>query len=394
MPTRRWLAAALCALTLVGAGAPAASADTADELRDAKRRAAQLTDDATTQRQAATDAQSRLLALSAAANEALAQAERTARAVEAARAEAAGADEAVAAAREASTNARQLVQDYARNAYIAGGSTGELGSLMSLVQSGAATEMLDGLALLDQVGGSVADALANLREAERDEQAAAQQVRLALAGLQRAEQQMRAARLAAQRAVAQQREVLADAKARAVAVAQQAEQAKQTTRELQAELQAEIAAARARALTDTGLAKCNGDDISGYPNGQIPVEMLCPLYGAPAEALRQDAAAQFNAMSRAFEQEFGSPICVADSYRSYERQQQTYQERPGYAATPGTSEHGWARAVDLCGGIERDGTPQNTWLRLNAAQYNWFHPGWADAGGGGPYEPWHWEYAG
>lgn len=79
-------------------------------------------------------------------------------------------------------------------------------------------------------------------------------------------------------------------------------------------------------------------------------------------------------MSKAYEQQFGAPICVADSYRTYERQQLVYAERPGYAATPGTSEMGWARAVDLCGGIQTDGTPQNAWMRLNAAQCNWFHP--------------------
>jgi LAS superfamily LD-carboxypeptidase LdcB len=87
-------------------------------------------------------------------------------------------------------------------------------------------------------------------------------------------------------------------------------------------------------------------------------------------------------------------MCVADSYRTYERQVQLYAERPHYAAHPGTSEHGWGLAVDLCGGIETDGTPQNIWMRTHAAQFGWFHPTWADQGGGGPYEPWHWEFAG
>ena len=61
---------------------------------------------------------------------------------------------------------------------------------------------------------------------------------------------------------------------------------------------------------------------------------------------------------------------------------------------PGTSNHGWALAADLCGGIQVDNSPEHLWLLDHAAEYDWFHPSWAMAGGGGPFEPWHWEYAG
>ena len=30
---------------------------------------------------------------------------------------------------------------------------------------------------------------------------------------------------------------------------------------------------------------------------------------------------------------------------------------------------------------------------MNAARFGWFHPAWADEGGSGAYEPWHWEFA-
>ena len=389
------VAAFTCAITLVGPLTTQASADTSgDQVRHAQQLADTLDRQAQTAGAAASAAQSRLLTLSATANAALAQAEATAHAVDVARGEAKAADAAQQAAIVATTSAREGLVDYARNAYIGGAANGRLAGVMSLLDSGSATQLFDGLTLLDKVGGSLTDALDQLRTAEHDQLVATNQAQFLLAGLQQAERDARQARAAANRAIAAQRVLLADATARADAVAAQARQAHRTARALAAELAAEVAAARTRAAEGNAGARCTGGDISGYPNGRIPIELLCPLYGAAAEALRRDAAAQFNAMSRAYQTQFGSPICVADSYRSYQRQQEIYAERPGYAAVPGTSEHGWARAVDLCGGVETDGTPQNTWMRLNAAQYTWFHPGWADSGGGGPYEPWHWEYAG
>jgi hypothetical protein len=32
-------------------------------------------------------------------------------------------------------------------------------------------------------------------------------------------------------------------------------------------------------------------------------------------------------------------------------------------------------------------------MRENAPLYGWYHPTWAQQGGGKP-EPWHWEYGG
>jgi LAS superfamily LD-carboxypeptidase LdcB len=72
---------------------------------------------------------------------------------------------------------------------------------------------------------------------------------------------------------------------------------------------------------------------------------------------------------------------------------QLYGEKPDLAAVPGTSNHGWGLAVDLCGGIERFGTPQYGWMLANAGRFGFVHPGWADPGNGRE-EPWHWEYTG
>jgi cell wall-associated NlpC family hydrolase len=130
----------------------------------------------------------------------------------------------------------------------------------------------------------------------------------------------------------------------------------------------------------------------GYPNGLIPPSAMCPI-GAAAHTLRCDAAAAYRAMSAAFAGAFGTPICITDSYRTYGSQVRLYGEKPALAAVPGTSNHGWGLAVDLCGGIETFGTPQYAWMKANAGRFGFLHPDWAEPGNGRE-EPWHWEFAG
>ena len=45
------------------------------------------------------------------------------------------------------------------------------------------------------------------------------------------------------------------------------------------------------------------------------------------------------------------------------------------AAVPGTSNHGWALAVDLCGGINIAGSAQWTWMTANAGRFGFVQPG-------------------
>jgi cell wall-associated NlpC family hydrolase len=129
----------------------------------------------------------------------------------------------------------------------------------------------------------------------------------------------------------------------------------------------------------------------GFPNGLIPPSALCPVGAAPGHRFRCDAAATFDAMATAYRQEMGRPICVTDSYRTYAAQVDVYARKPGLAAVPGTSNHGWALAVDFCGGVESFGTPAHEWMRARAGAFGWVHPGWAQAGGSKP-EAWHWEF--
>ena len=130
----------------------------------------------------------------------------------------------------------------------------------------------------------------------------------------------------------------------------------------------------------------------GYPNGLIPPSALCAL-GDAGHSLRCDAAAAYRAMSAAYASAFGRPICITDSYRGYADQVRLYGQKPALAAVPGTSNHGWGLAVDLCGGIESFGTAQYAWMTANAGRFGFLHPAWADPGRGRE-EPWHWEYAG
>ncbi len=130
----------------------------------------------------------------------------------------------------------------------------------------------------------------------------------------------------------------------------------------------------------------------GYPNGLIPPSALCEI-GVSGHRLRCDAAAAWRAMAAAFAADMGGRLCITDSYRTYAGQVRLYGQKPALAAVPGTSNHGWGLAVDLCGGIESFGTPAYRWMTANAGRFGWVHPQWADPGNGRE-EPWHWEYGG
>lgn len=135
-----------------------------------------------------------------------------------------------------------------------------------------------------------------------------------------------------------------------------------------------------------------GKNTKHFPNGRFPASALCPLYAAPDEGLPRDGAMAFNAMSRAYEQQVGSPLCVTDGYRTFAEQIVVQLATPKLAAIPGTSQHGVGLAIDLCGGVQSFATPAHLWMERNAPLYGWFQPAWADSTGELP-EPWHWEFA-
>jgi D-alanyl-D-alanine carboxypeptidase len=146
------------------------------------------------------------------------------------------------------------------------------------------------------------------------------------------------------------------------------------------------------AVTGPG-ATCTGPVAADAINGFLPAGALCPLSTAPGQRLIAPAAAAFDKLSTTFGAEFGTALCVTDSYRDYATQIEVFRTKPNLAATPGRSQHGWGRAVDLCGGVQSNGTPPYLWLKQNAPTFGFVHPDWAEPDGSKP-EPWHWEYQG
>lgn len=58
------------------------------------------------------------------------------------------------------------------------------------------------------------------------------------------------------------------------------------------------------------------------------------------------------------------------------------------AADPGTSNHGWAKAVDVFN-ANNPSSKESQWLRAHAHEF-----GWTNDEGAGVGEPWHWGYVG
>lgn len=132
-----------------------------------------------------------------------------------------------------------------------------------------------------------------------------------------------------------------------------------------------------------------GEAASGSPNGLLPKEALCELH-KDGELLRADAAVDFLKLNEEYAKEFGTQMCVTSSYRDLPNQHRVYAEQPpGNAAVPGTSNHGYGLAIDLCGGVQNYRSEQFNWLEANGGEYGWYHPDWAKSN---PFEPWHWEY--
>jgi zinc D-Ala-D-Ala carboxypeptidase len=141
------------------------------------------------------------------------------------------------------------------------------------------------------------------------------------------------------------------------------------------------------------LPGCDGiARVTTAANGQLPSSALCTLWDTE-HRMRADAAVALAKLNVAFEQHFGDNVCLTDSYRTISEQVHLRATKPGLAAVPGTSEHGWGMAVDLCDGVEKGASSSRwQWLRENASDYGWENPNWAQYGGGGPFEPWHWEF--
>jgi D-alanyl-D-alanine carboxypeptidase len=126
----------------------------------------------------------------------------------------------------------------------------------------------------------------------------------------------------------------------------------------------------------------------GWENGQVPDDQLCSPWDG-AQQVRADAAQALAELNEAYTVRFGESMCLTDGYRSYDQQVATKAAKGYLAATPGTSNHGWGLAVDLC--AESYSGERWDWLADQAQTSGWDNPDWARPGGS-KYEPWHWEY--
>lgn len=162
-------------------------------------------------------------------------------------------------------------------------------------------------------------------------------------------------------------------------------------------------------------------ELDGYQNGNMDPDRLLKVGTC---VLERDAAYTYSLMKEAAEKD-GISLRTDGCYRTLRKQEAAYEKRcpvleiPVYAdngvsgakfqtgtkrarvcsgpltAVPGTSNHGWGRAIDF-----RDRydvlncyDKEFHWLRNNAHRFGWVHPAWAHCGQD-TQEPWHWEYAG
>ena len=129
-------------------------------------------------------------------------------------------------------------------------------------------------------------------------------------------------------------------------------------------------------------------------NGRFPDSLLTYLSWPEASylRLRTDAAASIGRLATAFRRDMGIPLRLTDAYRTYATQVKLKAEKGKFAATPGTSLHGWGIAVDAASNINVWGSPQRNWMVANAPRHGWTSPAWAQLGQSTP-EAWHWEHA-
>ncbi len=123
-------------------------------------------------------------------------------------------------------------------------------------------------------------------------------------------------------------------------------------------------------------------ELAAYGNGRIPTDALAPI-GVGSHRLWAPAAAAFTDMVAAAAAD-GITIGVTDSYRSYAAQVDVAERKGlyingGLAAVPGTSKHGWGKAVDL-----DLGAAAQQWMRTHGPAFGFVE--------NVPREPWHWEW--
>jgi len=168
-------------------------------------------------------------------------------------------------------------------------------------------------------------------------------------------------------------------------------------------------------------------DPSKFENGKIPISNLIKsrwangdnktkwisttIAGTTNAYLTKEAAQAFDNLFDLYDKsDFPGkgPIIITDGYRNYDDQVKTYNKYgAGFAAKPGTSNHGWGLAMDISGmanpfgSIKKNATDRASAFRTPI--YQWF---FANSYKFGIYNPlslrdgvktdeyWHWEFNG
>jgi hypothetical protein len=158
------------------------------------------------------------------------------------------------------------------------------------------------------------------------------------------------------------------------------------------------------AMASTQTGRYSGKLTGGKPplpegtqNGRIPLSSLgrCVTQTrAEHPFLYAPAARAFDAITEAAARDNVIIEAVA-LYRDFDGQVKmkefwTAKGKPGNAATPGRSNHGWGTAAD----VNRHQPGVLDWLAQKGPTYGWDHPLWAGSAQGPQFgrEPWHWQF--
>ena len=133
-------------------------------------------------------------------------------------------------------------------------------------------------------------------------------------------------------------------------------------------------------------------------NGMFPDSLLGRVstdYSVGAFKLVADAIPSYNKLAKAYKQKFGKKLPINGGFRCYSGGQycqvELKRKKGKYAATPGTSKHGWGVAFDWdAGGFE---SARYKWMKTNGPKYGWENPAWA-CDGKKIDEAWHFEFIG
>lgn len=124
--------------------------------------------------------------------------------------------------------------------------------------------------------------------------------------------------------------------------------------------------------------------FGNYANGRVPLSAMTPVANfVPIQSaantsigsnlMMPEAARQLSIWQTAYKNKFGIDLNCSECYRPLVRQNilwQLYQaDGSPVAAVPGTSNHGYGRAIDFGSPVSSFGTEQHNWMASTAESY-------------------------